>query len=80
MVLLERRTISFEGETMATKTIEFDGKVSELIEALEKLEDEGKGQYWVEAGPYMVGGKDDDHSYSQDITVDDENERIFLEF
>ncbi len=60
--------------------IKFDGQVQDLMEKLEALDADGKGNYWVEAGPYEVGGEHHDHSYSQEITVDDENTRIFLEF
>ncbi len=59
--------------------IEFDGTVIELIEKLEALEAEGKGGYWIEQGPYSVGGKGTDHAYYNVINIDDENDRIFLE-
>ena len=63
--------------------IEFDGSIQGLADALEDLifPEDGppRGRYWVEAGPFMVGGKDQDHSYFQTIVVDDENDRIYLD-
>ncbi len=58
--------------------MEFEGRVSELISALEELEDEGKGEYWVELGPHW-SGPDRNHLYFNAIEVDDENERIYFE-
>ena len=72
------------GDTL--RRVEFGGTVLELAQALEELVYPGKGEkrrgdYWVEVGPYTIGGPptEYDHSYFQVIVIDDENQRIYLE-
>ena len=63
---------------MSDDRIEFGGTVQELVSALDDLAFGKESGYWVEPGPYRIGGAGGDHDYHQGIYVDHENKRIFL--